>query len=252
MYLGTLELKLHGNLSQLVRYPREGDVLHYPLERRASLKDILESLGIPHTEIGRIIYRGRGISFRFIPTEDMLLDIHPFTAKTLAELPNELWPICFEPYRFLVDINVLKVARNLRLVGLDTAIVPELPSTEIGRYAAEQRRIVITRDRDLLKCRTMVFGQLLRSENHFEQLQEVVERFQLKSFIRPFSRCISCNGLLEDVEKERIDHLLEPLTRKYYDNFKRCGNCKEVFWAGSHHKQMRNKLSALGMLIQSK
>ncbi len=244
-----LECKLHGSLASLVRYPcDENGAVLYPLKRRASIKDIIESIGIPHTEIGRILYRGYGISFRYIPTDDMVLDIHPFTSETFTNLPNELWPQCYDNLRFIVDVNVLKVARNLRMIGVDTEIVPDLSSIEIGRYAATQQRILVTRDRDLLKCHTVLFGQLLRSENHLEQVKEVVERFQLHSVLEPFSRCVSCNGLLEDVNKSSIDHLLEPLTRKYYTKFKRCRGCKEVYWKGSHHKQMKNRLSELGML----
>ncbi len=231
----------------MVRYPCDADVVYYPLQRRASLKDIIESIGIPHTEIGKITYRGRGISFRYIPTERMRLDIFPFTARTLAELPNELWPKCFDPCNFIVDVNALKAARNLRMVGIDTEIVPDLSSVEIGRYAAEKRRIVITRDRDLLKCRTLLFGHLLRSENHLEQLKEVVERFNLRKLLKPFSRCVSCNSLLENVDKEEIYELLEPLTCKYYDKFKRCSGCREIYWQGSHHRQMKKRLSALDM-----
>jgi hypothetical protein len=138
----------------------------------------------------------------------------------------------------MVDINALKLGRNLRLVGLDTVTVPDGSLTEIAAEATRGQRILVTRNRDLLKIRSVVFGQLLYSEQHQVQLQEVCERYAVGSLIKPFSRCLSCNGILQPVAKDAILHLLEPLTIRYFSEFRQCVQCGKVYWRGSHHEKM--------------
>lgn len=237
-----LRIRLSGHLRQLVKMNPGDEELFYPLTRRASLKDIIESLNIPHTEIGRIMYRDRGLSFRYIPHESMSITVLPFTSDTIRSLPNELWPACHKNLRFIIDKNVLKLGRLLRMAGIDTALIPELTRYEIGYLASEQERIILTRDRELVKCGSVVFGQLLRSTDSDEQFYEVVKRFQPLIQFKPFCRCMECNGVIQTVDKKSIIDRLKPLTRKYYNEFSICRDCQKLYWKGSHYNQMAEKL----------
>jgi len=224
----------------------EGAQLRHRLKRRASIKDILESLNIPHTEIGKIEAGGSELSFSFVPEANLSLKVYPFTIETIKAIPSTIWPEQWSFAKFLVDINVLKLARNLRMAGIDSVIVPEKISLkDIGSKAEQENRVVLTRNRELLKCATVKFGQLIRSQNHLEQLSEVIERFGLLDRIEPFKRCMVCNGILHHADKDEIFHMLEPLTKKYYNKFKRCSDCSNIYWRGSHYYKMRQHLDGI-------
>lgn len=222
-------------------------IINYPLRRRASIKDIVESLGLPHTEIGQLKGNGKYINFHYIPEQEMVIELHPFDTELVSKLPNPLWPKLWEETKFMVDINVAKLARNLRMIGIDTSMVPVLPLRDIGALARREKRIILTRNRELLKCKTILFGRLVRSENHISQLQEIVKLYSLQDKIKPFSRCITCNGRLQEVEKETVIERLQPLTIKYYDFFKQCNNCGGIFWQGSHHGKMVSLIESCGL-----
>lgn len=238
MSIPCVYLNFHNDLQMLLSKRPEGNVLRYALARRASLKDIIESQGIPHTEIAQILLNNTELGFDFIPVGGENLDILTFSREISVFVSTLLRPKPIASLKFMVDINAGKLARNLRMIGLDTAMVPDIRLVDVGKLAAIQKRILITRNRELLKCNTVIHGQLLRSENHVKQLQETVERYNLKPHIKPFSRCITCNGDLKSVTKQVIDHKLEPLTRKYYNSFKQCLNCEKIYWQGSHHNKM--------------
>jgi uncharacterized protein with PIN domain len=240
----VLFLKIYGNNRSLLRTLDKSPEITYPLTRRASIKDIIEALGIPHTEIGRIISGGRDLDFNFTPIGNEYLEFFPFSKETPVTVPTLLRPVPFSKIHFMVDINVLKIARNLRMLGINTTHVPESDLIGIVAKANEEQRILLTRNTDLLKIKSVIFGQLLRSENHLQQMVEVVDRYSLTPLLNPFSRCLNCNALLSDVDKNEILHLLEQLTIKYYDIFKQCKVCKKVYWQGSHHEKMMNTLNS--------
>ena len=233
-----VNLTFHNDLQMLLKKSHEGKMVEYALERRASLKDIIESQGIPHTEVAQILLKNIELGFGFIPGGGEAIDILPFSEEISVFTSTLLRPQPICSLKFMVDINVQKLARNLRLIGFDTTLVPVMRLVEIGNVATNQQRILITRNRELLKCNTVIHGHLLRSENHVIQLQETVKLYKLKLHIKPFSRCMACNGDLISVAKQDITHRLEPLTQKYFNTFKCCNDCEKIYWQGSHHKQM--------------
>lgn len=251
MEKNTLYLIFHGHTRDLVRLPLQEGMLQYLLERRAAIKDIIEAAGVPHTEVGSIVCAAQELTFHFIPIGGERIDIYPFTNAIPVTRATLLRPEPFAGLRFLVDSNVAKLARNLRMAGIDAASVPDTGLVEIASLANSEKRIVLTRNRELLRIRTITFGQLLRSENPLQQLAEVVQRYGLQGSIRPFSRCLQCNTVLNPVAKEQVLDLLEPLTKKYYDDFKQCGSCKRIYWRGSHHERMTGMISAATTLYDS-
>lgn len=206
---------------------------------------MIESQGIPHTEVAQIFMKNKEVGFSFIPVGGEEIDILPFSEEISVFTSTLLRPQPVCSLKFMVDINVQKIARNLRIIGFDTTMVPGVRLVEIGNVATGEQRILITRNRELLKCNTVLHGHLLRSENHVIQLQEVVKRYKLKPFIKPFTRCITCNGDLKSITKQAICHRLEPLTKKYFNTFKLCSDCGKIFWQGSHHNQMRQLIAEL-------
>lgn len=238
-----LLLALHGDLAELLlRQYRPHTKIRYPLSRRASIKDIIEAIGIPHTEIGAIEKKGTQLDFTYLPEPGEKLDIHPVAAGAPATAPNLLNTDPPAVHRFLVDINVARLAGLLRLAGFDTDSVQDWKRTpakrEIARQCSDSGRILLSRDKELLKHREVGCGRLVRAQHPTAQLYEIVNLFGLHSELAPFSRCLRCNGMLIEVDKQSVLERLEPLTKKYYFSFRRCESCAQIYWKGSHHEKM--------------
>lgn len=233
-----LTLVFFGNNKELLQVPTSQGKILYHLNRRASIKDIIEAVGVPHTEICRLVRNGNEVSFQYIPSGDEQILIYPFDKQNNWRTPSTLRPQPFVRLKFLVDMTALKLARNLRMAGLDTATVVGRTLKDIVKMASSEKRIVLTKNRELVKIRDLLFGQLLRSDDHRKQLLEVDERYELSSIAKPMSRCLVCNEILLQVPKEKILSRLEPLTRKYYTRFKECSSCRKIYWPGSHHDRM--------------
>ena len=140
--------------------------------------------------------------------------------------------------KFILDVHLGKLARYLRMLGFDTLYENDYTDPEIVNIAKIEKRAVLTRDTELLKIKAIEKGYLIKSKNHLEQLAEVILRFDLASKIRPFSRCMVCNGVVVKVEKEAVIGKLLPKTRQYYEEFFQCNSCERVYWKGSHYIKM--------------
>ncbi len=226
-------------LQQLLpRRYRNAASIHYPLTRRASIKDIIESLHIPHTEIWAITCGTREFSFSHIPHGGEEIVLHSFPDGVDVTQPTHLRSAPLTKAVFLVDVNVGKLARLLRMAGLDTWYDQRLTKEELAAESAVHGRILLSRNRDLLQRKIIVWGRLVRNGHPEAQLAEIISLYGLWKQLAPFSRCLECNCLLQSVDKSSILHLLEPLTKKYYRKFKRCSDCDRIYWQGSHHRHM--------------
>jgi hypothetical protein len=145
-----------------------------------------------------------------------------------------------------VDINVGRLAGLLRMAGFDAENVDkESTSRAIAEKAIREGRILLTRNKDLLKHRELVYGHLVRNQDPDLQLREIINLYSMENLLQPFTRCISCNGLLADVKKEEIIDRLLPLTKKYFNRFRICTACNKIYWHGSHHEKMTDKLRTI-------
>lgn len=226
---------------------RQGVEVNYPLTRSASVKDIIESLGVPHTEVGEIRFNGQVIDFAFVPDAPGNLTVHgidpPFDVRT----PSLLRPEPLDRVRFIADVNVLKLGRLLILLGFDVACSSSFTDEQIADLSESESRIVLTRDTTLLKRKKIVFARRIRANLPYDQVVEVMDFFGLRDHTAFFSRCTRCNQPLVKVAKTDIFHLLEPKTKKYFFDFFQCPECGNVFWKGSHYDAMTEKFTSLGM-----
>ena len=238
-------LTFDASLRPLLKRPGDRGRIDYPLDRRAAIKDIIEAMGVPHTEVGRICMDTGSVGFDVIAEDGHRFAVHGISPPMDVTRSSMLRPQPLPGLRFVVDVNVGKLALLLRLLGLDTAYRPAMGDREIADLAAAEKRIVLTRDAGLLKRRQVDFGRLVRTTLPDEQLREVVAFFGLKAPYDLFSRCLRCNRHLRAVDKAAILHRLEPKTRKYFHEFKRCPACDRIYWRGSHHDRMRARLAPL-------
>ncbi len=222
------------DLQPLLKRDLRGQSVEMRFQGRQSVKHLIESLGIPHTEIGTLNANGRSIGLEYITQDGDRIEIQPVAPVNLTEEP-----------RFVLDGHLGRLASHLRMLGLDCLYDNGYEDDELVRVSVEEERVLLTRDRLLLMHKVITQGYLLRSLNSTEQLHEVVQRYGLVKWVRPFQRCLNCNHLLEPVEKEMILEKLEPLTKKYFFDFKLCPACDQVYWKGSHYEKMLRVIESI-------
>lgn len=214
-------------LLPLVKHHPQRGTVNINFQGAQSVKHLFESLGIPHTEIGLLHVNGEIKGQGYIVQHGDRVKIQPVATEELAEEP-----------RFVIDNHLGRLASQLRMLGLDCQYHNAFEDNVLVDISVEQDRILLTRDRLLLMHKVITKGYLVRNMDSKEQLREVITRFGLDKWIRPFQRCMRCNHPLESVEKETILEKLEPLTKKYFHEFKLCPVCDQVYWKGSHYERM--------------
>jgi len=147
--------------------------------------------------------------------------------------------------KFIADVHLGKLARKLRLLGFDTYFESNLDDNEIIRMSLAESRIVLSRDKELINNSRITQGYRILSSDPREQIREVMIRFDLQNNLNPFSRCIDCNGMIENVSKESVNEYLPPKTRQYFDEFFRCHDCGKIYWEGSHYENMKKQIQNL-------
>jgi len=238
--MSTATLHFHGELATLAG----GEYAQFSTARRASLKDVVESHGVPHTEVYGLAVNGQPAGFGHIPAGAQPVDIFPADVPVDVTRPHLERPV-LDRARFIADANVGRLATYLRLLGFDTLYDPTYQDAHIAELAAATGRILLTRDRGLLQRRIVTWGRLVPSSEPVEQARDVVRFFGLAALAEPFVRCLRCNAPLEGASKASVLHLLEPRTRKYYEAFARCPGCGKVYWAGSHHGKIEDMFRML-------
>lgn len=214
----------------------------YSFDGRPTVKHVIESIGVPHTEIDLILVNGASVDFGHYLKDGDRVSVYPvfecFDISPLIRLRKE----SLRKTAFILDVHLGKLSRILRLLGFDTLYRNDYEDAEIVKIGAEESRIVLTRDRQLLKASAVMHGYWIRSMVPEEQLVEVLRQFDLYSRIRVFRRCVLCNGIIHKTTKEEVYHLLEPKTKLYYDEFYQCEDCAQVYWKGSHFSRLQGKV----------
>lgn len=235
----TATYHFHGDLPDLLRgRRRRQNPVVQEVTRSASVKDVLESFGLPHTEVGGILSNGRPVDFSWRVAEGQSFEIFPIRPPWDVFSPSLLRPVPLPAVRFLADANVGRLARYLRLAGFDTLYDWRWDDDLIAAMVSRENRIVLSRDLGLLKRKQIDFGRCIRAMEPAAQLREVLGLLDLFGAMRPFSRCLECNTPLVPVQKKEVLPRLEPLTKKYYETFSRCPGCDRIYWPGSHREKM--------------
>jgi len=240
----TLTFEVHPALRFLLpRELRNQPGFQHVIERNASIKDVVESLGIPHTEIGTLIVDRREVGFAHQVADQESLVLQPIQQPCDVTHPTLLRPAPLPAPRFLVDQNVARLAALLRMAGFDTTYSPDWHDAELAQRSVQEHRILLTRDRALLRRACIDYGHLVCAGKPREQLKEVITFYGLHKQVTPFTRCMRCNGLLHSVPKSEILDQLKPLTRRFYEEFNQCSDCGQIYWEGTHKKGLEDILS---------
>ncbi len=208
-----------------------------------NVKHVIEAIGVPHTEVELILVNGISVDFSRRLQDGDRVSVYPkFETFDITPLLR-LRPRPLRRTRFVADAQLGGLARLLRMAGFDTVYDNALDDARIERLASDDQRIVLTRDRDLLKRRRISHGCYIHAQKPDAQLSEIVARLDLAGSLRPLSRCLECNVPLLTVDKARIVDLLPPSVREHRHCFSRCAVCRRIFWEGSHWQHMLERLA---------
>ena len=216
--------------------PREFYKKNYPYSFTGtpSVKNSIETIGIPHTEIDLILVDGVSVGFDHLLKGGEQVSVYPVFESLDISPVTRLRAKPLRKIRFVVDVNLGKLAKKLRLLGFDTFYRNNLNDDEIVKISVDEKRIILTRDLGILKYSNVTHGYWIRSDDPKIQLNEVIERLQLRNLFKPFTRCSQCNGQLKRVSKALLKGRIPDDTLRYYKTFWECNGCKQIYWEGSH------------------
>jgi uncharacterized protein with PIN domain len=210
-----------------------------------SIKDMIESLGVPHTEIDLILVNGDSVDFSYQVQDGDEVSVYPISESSDITSLLKVRPKPLHEPKFVLDVHLGRLVAYLRVLGFDTLFPENYDDENLARISAEERRILLTRDTGLLKRKVVTHGYYVRTTNPRKQVIEVARRFDLYAQIQPFVRCARCNGLLEIVDKEVVRDQLQPDTLTYYDEFRRCIECGQIYWKGTHYERMQQMINEI-------
>ncbi len=232
------EFRFYEELNDLLPKHRRKRSFFHSFSGSPSVKDVVESLGVPHTEIDVILVDGESVGFDRRLEGGERVAVYPVFERFDVKGLTRLRPEPLRDPKFIADVHLGKLARYLRLLGIDTLYERALDDEGIARKSREGRRIVLTRDRGLLKRKIVTHGYTVRSHHADAQLLEVVEAFDLRRRIASFTRCLQCNGAVRSVEKASVERLLPAHTRESYDRYLQCESCGSIYWSGAHYRRL--------------
>lgn len=226
----------------LKRFPKKQDI-PYDFIGRRSVKDLIESFGVPHVEVDLILVNGHSKGFDYIVQDGDRISVYPVFERFRIDSLTLLRDGSLRESRFVLDVHLGTLARYLRLLGFDVDYEKDRGDPELADISARERRILLTRDRQLLMRRIVDRGMILRNTDPFLQVVEVLERLDLWEDVQPFNRCLMCNGAIRQlvVDSEAWDQFqseIPPGVKSWCDVYYRCEGCGRLYWSGSHYNRM--------------
>lgn len=255
--MATATFRFHQELEAFLPRERRGRAFAADCARRATTKHMIEALGVPHTEVEAILVNGEASGFeRILRDGDHVAVYARFVQQDAdqgaAPLPHgTLRELSRERMRFVADSHLGGLARLLRMAGYDTLYDNGYHDDEVEALAREDGRIVLTRDRELLKRRAVAHGCFIHALDPGGQLRELFGRLDLARGARPFSLCLHCNMPLRAVDKASVAERLPASVRALHDSFTTCDACHRVYWKGSHYRRMADLLATLAQCAAS-
>ena len=238
-------LRFYAELNDFLPRERRQVPFAHTFVGRRSVKDLIEALGVPHTEVDLILVQGASVDFSYWPQDGDQISVYPvFEAVDITPLVR-LRPRPLREPKFVLDAHLGKLASHLRLMGFDTLYENDFADETLARVSEAEKRLLLTKDRSLLKRRQVTHGYLVRGTDPELQLREVLSRFDLFDAVRPFTRCLNCNGSLEPADRAAVAELLPADVAENGSEFRRCAGCGKVYWRGSHYDHLSRFVEAV-------
>lgn len=245
-----ITIRFYEELNDFLRHEYRKRDIELSFKDRRSVKDLIESLGVPHVEVDLILVNGESVDFSYIVRDRDRISVYP-VFETLDITPvTRLRPSPLREPRFILDVHLHKLARLLRLLGFDVDYLPRREDPELARISEIENRILLSRDRQLMMRRRVSRGLYVRSTDPEKQIVEVLDRLDLRDRCRPFSRCIECNGAIGPFVPgppgaEEIAARIPPGVRSWCSEYYYCKTCGRIYWKGSHYEKLRRRVEKI-------
>jgi uncharacterized protein with PIN domain len=243
----VVRMRFYAELGDLLAPGRRGREFERDIAAGCSVKDVIEGLGVPHTEVDLLLVDGVSVGFGAPLRGGERVSVYPvFEALDIGSVSL----VRARPLRrtcFAADVHLGRLAAYLRLAGFDTLYRRDWTDATLVEDALRDRRIILTRDRGLLMRSAVTHGYLVRQTRPRVQLMEVLDRFDLWAAVEFLGRCSVCNGRVIPVAKEEVEKGLPPGTRRCYQDFWRCDGCGRVYWQGAHYRSLRGLIDGEGL-----
>ncbi len=243
--MARADFRFYAELNDFLPPGRRARAFSHDFIDAATVKDMVESFGVPHTEIDLILANGESVDFTYTVRDGDRISVYPvFEALDIAPLARVRPEPLREP-RFVLDTHLGRLAGYLRMAGFDTLYRNDYGDEELARISGEEGRILLTRDRGLLKRSMVTHGYSIRETAVRRQIVEVLRRFDLFRLARPFVRCMRCNALLAPARPEEVAARVPPEAARLHNEFLACPGCGRVYWKGGHYRRMRAFLESI-------
>ena len=237
--------RFYAELNDFLKPERRHQDFEHSFWGNPSVKDTIEALGVPHTEVDLILVNGASVGFAHALLDGDRVSVYPvFEGLDIGQVVR-LRPEPLRHPRFVLDIHLGRLAAYLRMLGFDTLCSDDFDDEQLVELSLGEERVLLTKDRGLLKRSVITHGYFVRAIEPGKQILEILKRFDLFSLAAPFSRCMRCNGRLQHVSKQEVLDQLPPKTRDAYDEFRRCDTCQRIYWKGSHYQRMQSFIQSL-------
>ncbi len=210
-----------------------------------SVKDLIESNGIPHTEIDLILVNNKSVNFSYKVQNGDDISVYPLFESFDISNVQHLRKKPLREKKFILDVHLGTLARYMRILGFDSLYKNNYSDNIIVETAVIEKRTILTKNLGILKRNGVTHGYFVRNILPEKQLVEILDRFDLKGIIKEFTRCLNCNSPLEKAGKEKIENLVPPKVKLYHNDYYYCGNCDKVFWKGSHYEKMTELITRI-------
>lgn len=243
--MANLRLRFYQELNDFLPATLRGREFEHSVKGTPSVKDVIEALGVPHTEVDLILVNGRSVDFTCLLQDGDRVSVFPVFESLDIRPAIRLRPEPLRNPRFVLDAHLGRLAAYLRLLGFDSLYSPEADDAWLAEVSVREERTLLTRDRGLLKRKAVTRGYCPRQTHPRQQVVEVLRRFDLLGCARPFTRCMACNGVLERVGREVVAGSVPADVVQMYDDFTRCTACGKVYWRGSHFARLQALVEAV-------
>lgn len=243
--MNCAEFRFYAELTDFLLLERRGMPIHYSFNDNPGIKDPIEALGVPHTEVDLIVVGGESQGFDYQLRNGDRVAVYPVFERLDISPIVKLRDKPLRRTAFILDVHLGKLARLLRLLGFNVLYRNDYKDAEIIDISLREHRIILTRDRRLLFHKRITHGHYIRSGNPSAQAQDVIAHFQLENAIQPFHRCMLCNDSIKPVAKDAVLAEVPPGTSRHYSEFYRCKGCGKIYWKGPHFPKLQQKLDSI-------
>ena len=244
-----VNIRFYEELNDFLPHDQRKINFSHVLKKSRSIKDFIESIGVPHAEVDLIMVNGESVDFNYQVQDGDRISVYPvFESLDISPLKSSFkhcQPAPLRTTRFILDVHLGRLAAYLRMLGFDTLYRNDYDDPTLADISADEHRILLTCDRRLLMRKQVSYGYFVRARQPQLQVLEILARFDLYDKLKPFTRCMHCNGKTHAVKKQDIETQLLAKTRMYYDEFYQCESCRKIYWQGSHYLKMKEMINKI-------